>query len=113
MNECFFIGRIIEGIKYDFILNGKNDAISRFKVKLMDGETINVVSYNKNADYCYRVLEDNDVVFIYARLGSFKEHTRLEDCKEYLKLSNCKESVELKNVKRQLSVIAERICKLN
>ena len=35
MNICFFIGKIISEIKFDFILNGKDISIAVFYIKLL------------------------------------------------------------------------------
>lgn len=64
MNLCFLIGHIVENIDYKFILNGTNDAIAKFRIKLLDDTQINIIAYDKNADYCYRALEKNNKVLI-------------------------------------------------
>ena len=68
MNEVFLIGKIINEIKFDFMINSKHYAISRFKVELLDGEILNIRAYDKQADFAYRRLKIGDKVFIYGRL---------------------------------------------
>ena len=68
MNICFIMGKIIEEVNFNFILNGKNDSIAKFRVKLSNGAIICIAAYNKNADYCYRKLEVNDMVCVMGKL---------------------------------------------
>ena len=69
MNICFVLGNIIEKINFKFVLNGKNDSISNFKVKLLNDSVISIIAYNEIADYCYRELKINDVIFIQGKLN--------------------------------------------
>ena len=64
MNLVYLIGKIIDNIKYDFIINSKNKAIVTFKIKTIDGTILNIKGYNEKSDYCYRKLENSDKVFI-------------------------------------------------
>ena len=64
MNICFFIGIICTDVEFKFVLNGKNDSIVRFKIKLSNDSVINVIAYNQLADYCYRKLKINDAIFL-------------------------------------------------
>ena len=64
MNLCFLIGHIVENIDYKFILNGTNDAIAKFRIKLLDDTQTNIIAYDNNADYCYRTLKKNNKVLI-------------------------------------------------
>ena len=57
MNICFFVGKIISEINFDFILNSKNISIARFDIELLNGNTIKVKGYNEIADYCYSTLK--------------------------------------------------------
>ena len=67
MNLCFIMGKIVSKIQFDFIMKGKsigkNVSIVRFCVYAL-GEKINVIGYNKVADYCYQKLNIGDNVFI-------------------------------------------------
>ena len=67
MNECFFIGKIVSEIKFDFIINGKSIgkkiSIVRFCIDVL-GEKINVLGYNNIADFCYQKLNIGNNVFI-------------------------------------------------
>ena len=70
MNICFFIGKIISEIEFDFVIGNnkcfENEKISivRFKVELIDGNIINVIGYNYIADFCYQKLEKDYNVII-------------------------------------------------
>ena len=57
MNICFFIGKIISEIQFDFILNSKNISIARFDIELLNRSIIKIKGYNEIADYCYRNLK--------------------------------------------------------
>ena len=71
MNEVFLIGKIINKIKFDFMINSKYHAISRFKVELLDGEILNIRAYDKQADFIYKRLKTGDKVFIYGKLEQY------------------------------------------
>ena len=68
MNECFFIGKIISNINFEFIYKSKNIAITNFRMKLLDNNEIDVKAYNELADYCYSKLEINDIIFINGKI---------------------------------------------
>ena len=44
MNICFVLGNIIEEINFKFVLNGKNDSISYYKVKLLNDAVISIIA---------------------------------------------------------------------
>ena len=65
MNEVFIIGKVITEVKFDFILNSKHISVARFGVATMcDKQEINVIAYDKMADYVYANLKHEDVVII-------------------------------------------------
>ena len=67
MNKCFFIGRILENIDLKFIKHKnkiKNNSITLFKLQLLDKNYIKVKAYNEIADFCYRKLRKDDIVFL-------------------------------------------------
>lgn len=70
MNECFFIGNVIEVGKFKFIINPeiqyKSEIIT--KIKLLDGNIIKVVAYDEVADYILRNNLMNSTVFIRGKL---------------------------------------------
>ncbi len=70
MNICFFMGKVISDIDYKFILNGKNDAIAFFTIKLLNNSIINAIAYNQKADYCYRTVKIGSDVIIEGNLNS-------------------------------------------
>lgn len=69
MNICFVIGKVVDEIEFKFVLNGRNDAIANFNIKLLNNSIINIIAYNKLADYCYRKLKINDIIFVEGRLN--------------------------------------------
>ena len=70
MNICFIIGKIIEEIEFKFMLNGKNDSISRFKIELLNNTIIEIIAYNKTADYCYSKLKKVNMILIEGTLDT-------------------------------------------
>ena len=65
MNICFIRGKIVSDIRFDFIINDKNNiSICYFDLLLSNGSIIKVVAYNEIADFCYRNLNKNDCVNI-------------------------------------------------
>lgn len=71
MNKCFFVGKIIGNIDFKFIKqrkNRRNNSISIFQLKLLDGNLINIKAYNEIADLCYSSLKKNDFVFITGKI---------------------------------------------
>ncbi len=78
MNRGYLLGYVVNEVKYDFILNGKNDAIAIFSIRLSNNSVIYVISYNKNADFCYRRLKVGDKIFV---VGSFNSKFQIiSDC---------------------------------
>lgn len=65
MNEVFIIGKVITEVKFDFILNSKHISVARFGVATMcDKQEINVIAYDKMADYVYAKIKQKDIVMI-------------------------------------------------
>lgn len=68
MNECFFIGTIIEKEKFKFILNEKHKSKIEMKIKLIDGNIVKIVAYDEKADYIFRNNFTDDMVFIQGKI---------------------------------------------
>ena len=64
MNLCFFSGKIISEIEFEFIINSKNISIAYFDLQLSNGSIIKVKGYDEMADYCYRKLIKGEFIFI-------------------------------------------------
>ena len=71
MNICFFIGKIISDVKFNFIIskdksfkNCKNTSIAKFDLILANKTIIKVVCYDELADFCYSNLKLEDIVFV-------------------------------------------------
>lgn len=73
MNLCFFIGKVVSEIKFDFILNSKDSSIARFSIELENKSVVVVKGYNEIADYCYKNLITGSIVVIQGSLNSNKE----------------------------------------
>ena len=56
MNLVFIYGKIVEDIKFDFIINGKHNSIARFKIQLNNKHIVQVIGYDEIADFCYQNL---------------------------------------------------------
>ncbi len=74
MNICFFMGKIINDIDFEFIIDDeKYHAISIFRIELNNKSVVTVKGYNEIADFCYKNLTKNDYIAIYGNLNSKME----------------------------------------
>lgn len=73
MNLCFVIGKVINNIKFEFILNGEDISIAMFDIELLNKCRIKVKGYNEIADFCYRNLQIEMNVFIKGYINSKAE----------------------------------------
>ena len=73
MNICFFIGKIISDIQFEFILNSKNISICIFKIQIENNNIITIKSYNEIADKCYKDLVKGDIIGIQGYINSKME----------------------------------------
>ncbi len=62
------MGYIIDDVKFDFILNSKKNSIAIFHIILKNNSIVKVISYDKDADFCYRKLSKNDLIFVTGEL---------------------------------------------
>ena len=71
MNICFFIGKIISDIKFDFIINNKNNiSISLFILELNDNNKIKIEGYNDIADFCYKEIKKEDRIVLEGHINN-------------------------------------------
>lgn len=70
MNICFFKGRIITEIEFDFLYNSRSVSIAIFKVELSNKSTITIKAYDDLADFCYCNLKTNQIIFIQGEIIS-------------------------------------------
>ena len=78
MNLVFIKGKIIEKIEFKFIYSKnktKNTPISiaQSKVELDNKSIIDAIGYNEKADWMYRNLTINEVIYIEGKLINNKE----------------------------------------
>ena len=64
MNICFLTGKIVSDIKFDFMIYSRHTSIVQFYIKEKRKNIIKIVGYDKIADYCYKNLKKNNIVFI-------------------------------------------------
>ena len=70
MNEIFIIGKVVSKIKYKFIINSKKYfAKVEFEIEL-NKQRFQIKGYNNIADFCYRKLKKNDMIFINGKFES-------------------------------------------
>ena len=69
MNLCILMGKIISGIEFKFIINNENKSIIEFEIVLLNKSIVKIQAYNEMADYCYKNLNKNDMIFIYGKLN--------------------------------------------
>lgn len=72
MNICFVIGKIVEDIKFDFMLNSMHNSIVQFNIKDERKNNIKIVGYDEIADYCCKSLKKNDTVIIEGKIRNLK-----------------------------------------
>ncbi|MEI3357246.1 MAG: hypothetical protein V8R81_09820 [Clostridia bacterium] len=75
MNTCFLIGKIVSDIKFDFMIYSKYTSIVQFYIKDKRKNIIKIVGYDKIADYCYKNLKKNNIVFIEGRMENIEDNT--------------------------------------
>lgn len=65
MNICFFMGKIVSDIDFQFIIHDRrNISIAIFEVELKNKSKITVVGYNELADICYSHLNKDDKIIL-------------------------------------------------
>ena len=71
MNICFFMGKIVSEVDFQFIINDRrNISIAIFEVELNNKSKITVIGYNEMADFCYSRLKKNDNIAFQGYLNS-------------------------------------------
>lgn len=75
MNICFLSGEIVSDIKFDFMIYSKYTSIIQFDMKDKRKNIIKIVGYDKIADYCYKNVKKNDIVFIEGRMENIEDNT--------------------------------------
>ena len=78
MNLVFIKGKIIEKIEFKFIYSKNKTkktpiSIAQTKVELDNKSIIDVIGYNEKADWMYRNLTINEVIYIEGKLINDKE----------------------------------------
>ncbi len=73
MNIVFIQGKVIEDVKFKFIIHSKDLSIAILKVKLLNKSEIIVKAYNEFADFCYKELNKEDIIFLEGYLNSKME----------------------------------------
>ena len=73
MNICFLSGEIVSDIKFDFMIYSKYTSIIQFDMKDKRKNIIKIVGYDKIADYCYKNLKKNNIVFIEGIMEKVKD----------------------------------------
>ncbi len=75
MNICFLTGKIVSDIKFDFMIYSRHTSIVQFYIKDKRKNIIKIVGYDKIADYCYKNVKKNDIVFIEGRMENIEDNT--------------------------------------
>lgn len=68
MNLCYIIGKIVNKVNFEFIIESKDYSIATFSLKLSNNSIINVEAYNEQADYCYLKLHEGSIVAIEGKM---------------------------------------------
>ena len=78
MNICFFKGKIISKIKFDFMIEKKHICIATFDLKVNNKNIIKIKAYDEIAENCYKKMVENNIILIQGKLNS-KYEVILED----------------------------------
>ena len=70
MNKCFVIGYIVSEVEFKFILNGKNNSITKFSLKLLNGSIIKIITYDEVADFCIQKLAPKMFISVFGFIDS-------------------------------------------
>ena len=73
MNLCFFKGKVIEEVKFNFFYRRKQTSIAKTKIKLENGSIILIKGYDEMADWMYHYIEMDDSLLIQGKIGSYME----------------------------------------
>ena len=68
MNICILMGKIINEVKFEFIIKEKNKSIAYFDMELSNKSIVRVKAYNSMADYIYRNYKINQIVIIKGKI---------------------------------------------
>ena len=70
MNEIFIMGKVVSKKEYKFIVNSKKYFSKvEFEIEL-NKQRFQIKGYNNIADFCYRKLNKNDMIFINGKIES-------------------------------------------
>ena len=73
MNICFFMGKIVSDIDFQFIIyDRKNISIVTFELELNNKSRIIIEGYNEMADFCYSYLKKEDKIILQGYLKNEK-----------------------------------------
>ena len=70
MNLCFLLGKLVIDIEFKFIYNSKNTSIVFLDLILKNKSIVRCRAYNEIADYIYRSINKNDLIFVEGIVGS-------------------------------------------
>lgn len=75
MDDIVVMGKIINEVKFEFIIKEKNKSIAYFDMELSNKSIVRVKAYNYRADYVFRNYKMNQIVVIKGKIrndGSIK-----------------------------------------
>lgn len=84
MNEVFLIGKIVNKVDFNFVINSKRN-FSKVEFELaVQKQKIKIIGYNEIADYCYQNLELNEIIQLNGKLET-NGRIRIQDVEKYSK----------------------------
>lgn len=69
VNKVFLAGYVVNDVKYEFIIHGKDNSIAKFSIQTNKEKIIEVTTFNETADYSYRRLKIGDYVVMCGRFS--------------------------------------------
>ncbi len=69
MNEVFIMGKVVSKVEFDFIYKGTHISKAKCEIKLNNKSKIQIIGYDEIADFMYRSIKENQVVFLYGNIA--------------------------------------------
>ena len=82
MNEIFLIGKVLEEVEYNFIIEKGKNAKAILKLELLDKTRLELIAYDDVADFCFRELIKNDMVSINGKITN--ENVEIYNIEKFL-----------------------------
>lgn len=69
MNEVFIMGKVVSKVEFDFVYKGTHISKAKCEIKLSNKSKIQIIGYDEIADFMYQYVRENEIVFLYGKIG--------------------------------------------